>query len=106
MTQIGALLKVRGRRPVLRPPARGRRSSTPGLQYDCTVTETRYRPNAPDEELDVIPACDATLSRIPCWHIEEDLVHCSYTHTDPHEKLVIERGGVIPRRTSTSRRRA
>jgi hypothetical protein len=44
----------------------------------------------------VIPACDATMSQIPCWHVEEDAQRCAYTKTDPHLKLVVERGGQLP----------
>jgi hypothetical protein len=96
MTQIGALLKRTLADPCFELQLADADPETPGVQYDCTVTETRYTANEPDEELDVIPACDATRSRIPCWRIEEDPVHCAYTHTDPHEKLVVERGGQIP----------
>ena len=67
-----------------------------GAQYSCTVTDTRHVPNQPDEELAVLPTCDATKSRIPCWHIEENADRCKFTKTNPHLELVIERGGVIP----------
>lgn len=96
MTQIGALLKRELQDPCFERQLADADLDTPGLQPDCTVTDTRYRANEPDEELAVIPACDATQSRIPCWHIEEDAQHCGYTQTNPHLKLVVERGGVIP----------
>jgi hypothetical protein len=67
-----------------------------GYQYSCTVTDTRHVPGQPDEELAVLPTCDATKSRIPCWHIDEDVATCGFTKTNPHLKLVIERGGEIP----------
>ncbi len=69
---------------------------TDGPQYDCTVVDVRYAANKPPEELAVLPQCDATRSRIPCWHIDEDLEHCSMTPITPHLGLYIERGGVIP----------
>ncbi|HLL24587.1 MAG TPA: hypothetical protein VK427_20790, partial [Kofleriaceae bacterium] len=67
---------------------------TPGPQYDCSVTEVRRRPNAPDEEVGVIPACAG--GRTPCWRVEAAPVECAYTKTDPHQKLVIDRAGVAP----------
>lgn len=69
---------------------------TDGFQYSCTVTDTRRVPGQPDEELAVIPTCDATKSRIPCYQIVEDAQQCSFTKTNPHLKLVIERGGMVP----------
>lgn len=96
MTQIGALLKRTLADPCFGLQLADADLEAPGTQYDCSVVETRYRPNQPDEELRVIPICDATKSRIPCWRIEEDLQHCSYTKTNPHLKLVVERGGEIP----------
>jgi len=65
---------------------------TAGPQYDCTVTEVRRREGEDDLELDVLPACGT--DQFPCWRIEEDATRCSYTHADPHLKLVVERGGV------------
>ncbi|MBA3459605.1 MAG: hypothetical protein H0T46_06575 [Deltaproteobacteria bacterium] len=96
MTQIAALLKGAFQDPCFERQLLDADPQTDGPQYACTVTETRYRPNMPNEELGVIPACDATKSRIPCWHVVEDNVHCSYTKTNPHLKLVVERGGQVP----------
>lgn len=62
--------------------------TTDGIQADCTVTDMRG-----DDELAVIPSC-ASADRIPCWRIEIDEEHCSYTPA--HHKLVIDRGGVVP----------
>ncbi|MBL9019441.1 MAG: hypothetical protein JNL83_34955 [Myxococcales bacterium] len=69
---------------------------TDGAQYSCTVTDTRRVPGQPDEELAVIPTCDATKSRIPCYHIDVDAEQCKHVTTNPKLKLVIERGGVVP----------
>jgi hypothetical protein len=67
--------------------------ATPGPQYECTVTEVRRTPGQPEEELDVLPACDRGAP--PCFRIEEDPVQCSYTAADPHLKLVIERSAAV-----------
>jgi hypothetical protein len=96
ITQIAALLKRTLQDPCFELQLLDADPTQDGLQADCTVTDTRYVPNEPDEELAVIPECDDTKSRIPCWHIEEDAQHCSYTHTNPHLKLVVERGGQVP----------
>lgn len=96
MTQIAALLKRTFADPCFELELADADLTEPGVQFDCTVVDMRYVPNQPPEELAVVPACDATRSRIPCWHIEEDAQHCGYTKTDPHRKLVVERGGVIP----------
>lgn len=61
--------------------------NTDGIQADCTVTDMQG-----DKELAVIPSC--SFNRIPCWRIEVDTDHCGYTAS--HEKLVIDRGGVVP----------
>lgn len=65
---------------------------TEGMQYDCSVTEVRRRPNAPDEQLRTIPRCGT--GALPCWRIEADPVECFYTET--HLKLVVDRSGVVP----------
>ncbi len=96
MTQIGELLKREIVEPCFALQLADADVEQSGTQYDCSVVETRVRPNQPDEELRVIPACDETRSRPPCWRIEEDAQHCAYTKTTPHLKLVIERGGEIP----------
>ncbi|MBA3501177.1 MAG: hypothetical protein M4D80_35065 [Myxococcota bacterium] len=66
----------------------------PGAQYDCSVTEVRRHPNAPDEELRTLPACGS--GQTPCWRIEEAPTECAYTDTSPHLKLAIDRGGQAP----------
>jgi hypothetical protein len=66
----------------------------PGAQYDCSVTEVRRVPNGPDEELRTIPGCGG--GQVPCWRIEEAPVECRFEDTDPHLKLVIDRGGQVP----------
>jgi len=42
----------------------------------------------------VVPPCKG--DRFPCWRIEEDADQCGYTRANPHLKLVVERGGVVP----------
>ena len=65
-----------------------------GAQYDCSVTEVRRHPNAPDEELRILPACGG--GQTPCWRVEEAPTECAYTKTNPHLKLAIDRGGQVP----------
>ena len=96
MLQTAELLKRAFGEPCFKTMPVDADPETPGPQYDCSVVDERYVPNKPPEELAVIPQCDATRSRIPCWHIDEDLEHCSYTTITPHLKLFVERGGVIP----------
>lgn len=96
MTEIAATLKRAFGEPCFETKPADLDPEMAGPQYDCTVVDERYIPNKPPEELAVIPQCDATKSRIPCWHIDEDLEHCSYTPITPHLKLFVERGGVVP----------
>jgi hypothetical protein len=56
--------------------------------YDCSVTEVRRHPNAPDEELRTLPPCGD--GRTPCWRVEEAPTECAYTKTNPHLKLAID----------------
>jgi hypothetical protein len=58
-----------------------------GVQADCSVTDMQG-----DNELAVLPNCSS--GRIPCWRIEIDNEHCG--HTPAHQKLVIDRGSVVP----------
>lgn len=96
LTEIGALIKEAFVDPCFKNQLADVDPATPGAQYECAVTEVRRRPNQPPEELAVVPACDATMSRTPCWRIEADAEKCFYTNIDPHLKLVIERGAQVP----------
>jgi hypothetical protein len=58
-----------------------------GIQADCSVTDMQG-----DKELAVIPSC--SFNEIPCWRIELDAEHCGFTSA--HQKLVIDRGTVVP----------
>jgi hypothetical protein len=60
---------------------------TDGVQADCSVTDMQG-----DTEIGVIPNC--SFNRIPCWRVEIDDLHCG--HTPAHQKLVIDRGSVVP----------
>lgn len=95
LTQIAALLKGVVQDPCFEAQVADLDPETPGLQADCTVSDMRYE-NGEETELAVIPSCEVSGGATPCWRIEEDAVHCSYTHTDPHYKLVVDRGGVVP----------
>ncbi len=91
LTQIGALLKDVVNDPCFDNPLLDADPGTPGAQYDCSVVETRSRPDQTDEEIRVVFPCGQ--GPFPCWRIEEDAVACAYTDTDPHLKLVIDRNG-------------
>ena len=93
MTQIGALLKAEFGDPCFENQLADSDPSTPALDPDCSVSEVKRISGGDDVELDLIPACKQTSGATPCWRVEEDAVSCSYTHTDPHLKLVIDRGG-------------
>ncbi len=96
VTQTAELLKRAFGEPCFLTKPADADPEADGLQYDCTVVDERHVANQPPEELAVIPQCDATKSRIPCWHIDEDVEHCGYTNITPHLKLFVERGGVVP----------
>lgn len=95
LTQVAALLKVVIADPCFEANVADLDPDMPGLQPDCTVSDMRYD-NGQETELAVIPSCAISGGAVPCWRIEEDAVHCAYTNTDPHLKLVVDRGGVIP----------
>ncbi|MEO8554225.1 MAG: hypothetical protein ABI678_29820, partial [Kofleriaceae bacterium] len=95
MSQIGTLLKRKIGDPCFEAQVADLIPETPELDADCTVSDVR-RVGAVDVELAVIPSCRQSANKVPCWHIDEDAVQCGYTHTDPHLKLVIDRGGTIP----------
>jgi hypothetical protein len=94
MVDIGALIKRSLGDPCFAADVADLDPSTPGLQADCTVSDVRVLPDGDVQELSVIPACGT--GKIPCWRIEEDAALCSYTHSDPHYKLVVDRGGAVP----------
>ncbi len=91
LTQIGVLLKNIVVNPCFDNPLADVDPATDGPQYDCTVTEILRTPGKPDEDLRVFQNCGDGV--FPCWRIEEDATHCSFTHTDPHLALVIDRNG-------------
>jgi hypothetical protein len=93
LTQIAALLAKQVRDVCFEYALRDV-DPAPGAQYDCSVTEYRRRPNAADEDLRVLPACEAGTP--PCWRIVEDSAECGWTQTEPHLKLAIDRGGLVP----------
>jgi len=96
LVQVAELLKeVVGNRCFTNQPVDAD-PDAPGPQYDCTVTEVRHVANLPDADLRVLPQCDPARATFPCWHIDEDAEHCSYTAIDPHLALFIERGSENP----------
>jgi hypothetical protein len=60
-----------------------------GVQPDCVVSELidRGKPTATETPL---PACDATQSQLPCWHLTTDATFCG--DAPDHLRLVVERG--------------
>jgi len=64
----------------------------PGLQADCSVSDVQILPDGTEKELGVIPQCGG--GAIPCYRIEVDELHCSYT--DSKLALTVERNGVVP----------
>ena len=94
LTDIAARLKVLFGDPCFESQPADMDPDTAGAQYECTVTEVRHRVGQPDEELRLFPQCGK--GTLPCWHIEEDAAACHYTHTNPHLKLVIDRGTDVP----------
>lgn len=95
LTQIGALVKEVINDPCFDHPLLDADPEVPGPQYDCSIVEFRRIPDGPDQDLRVLPPCDAS-GAVPCWRIVEDPVKCAYTATDPHLKLVIDRGTELP----------
>jgi hypothetical protein len=91
LVQIAALLKRSFGDPCFENQVADMDPSAPGLQPECTVTDVRVA-GGTETELAVLPQC--TGSNIPCWRIEEDAAKCGYTEF--HQKLVIDRGGVVP----------
>ncbi|MFT3695475.1 MAG: VWA domain-containing protein [Kofleriaceae bacterium] len=96
MTQIGALVKKLLVDPCFDQQLADADPSTPELDPDCQISDVQRVTGGADVELAAIPSCKSAPSALPCWHIDEAPVECSYTDTTPHYKLVIERGGVVP----------
>jgi hypothetical protein len=61
--------------------------------YACTVADVVHQ-GQPSEVVTPLPACDATTSVVPCWHVVADAAACPLAAD--HLALVIERGGVAP----------
>lgn len=91
LVQIAALLKRSFGDPCFENEVADVDPATAGLQPDCTVTDVREA-NGVETELAVLPQCSS--GQIPCWRIDVDAQQCSYTQS--HQKLVIDRGGVVP----------
>ena len=96
MTQIGALLKQEFGEPCFKTELADADPSTPELDPDCTVTDVLRVSSGDDVEVAAIPSCRQAPGAVPCWRIDEDAVKCAYTMTNPHRKLMIERGAVVP----------
>ncbi len=64
--------------------------NTPGVQYDCSVSDVTNKGTDQQTET-ILPECDASMSNIPCWHLDPDTAQCG--STDTQLSLVVERGG-------------
>jgi hypothetical protein len=91
LVQIGALLKRSFGDPCFENTVADL-SPDEGLQADCTISDYRRYPDGSTKEIDLIPNC--SFGEIPCWRIEVDAQKCHYTASK--QKLVVDRGGVIP----------
>jgi hypothetical protein len=91
--QIGVLLKRSFGDPCFQGEVADQ-DPAPGLQADCTVSDVQRLPDGTDKELAILPACDATRSNIPCWHLEADADRCYYT--DSKLAIIVERNGAVP----------
>ncbi len=76
--------------------------STPGVQYDCQVSDVRY-PGELRQEETVLKQCSSATpdpSEYPCWRLEVDAMNCADKVTQL--SLVVERGnGSVPTGTHT-----
>jgi hypothetical protein len=59
----------------------------PGIQYDCEASDTQ-RLGQPDQQEQVLPACNASASNAPCWQVRSGSADCS---TGEHAALEIVR---------------
>jgi hypothetical protein len=91
LVQIGALLKRSFGDPCFENTVADL-SPDEGLQADCTISDYRRYPDGESKELATIPNC--SFGQIPCWRIEIDEQECHYTPSK--QKLIVDRGGVIP----------
>ncbi|HTL32881.1 MAG TPA: vWA domain-containing protein [Kofleriaceae bacterium] len=91
LVEIAALLKRSFGDPCFANQVADLDPNAAGLQPECTVTDVREAGGV-ETQLGVLPQC--TGSNIPCWRIEVDAAKCNYTEF--HQKLVIDRGGVVP----------
>lgn len=48
---------------------------TPGDQYDCSVSFVTDQ-GKPTQTEQVVPACNASASNVPCWHLVADPANC------------------------------
>jgi hypothetical protein len=61
--------------------------------YDCSVSDVQGVGKATQTE-QVLAACNASNSNVPCWHIVTDTAQC--TTSPGNLSLKIERGGMAP----------
>jgi hypothetical protein len=93
LVEIAALLKRSFGDPCITDSVADFDPNTAGVQADCTVTDVSVNGSV-ETEIGVIPQCGTAGAAIPCWRIETDAAKC--TLTELHNKLVIDRGGVVP----------
>lgn len=71
---------------------------TEGEQFGCTVSDVQHA-GTPQQTETILPACDATNSVKPCWHIGVDAARC--TTSPKNRMLTIERAMDPPAETHT-----
>ena len=92
LRQIAELLRSVLPDPCIRGTLADVDPNTAGPQYDCSVSDVQnpYKANRVET---IIPACDATMSAKPCWHIVEDTIGCTEA---PNLAIKIERTLIPP----------
>ncbi len=75
---------------------------TPGMQYDCTVSDVRY-PGTDEQEETLISKCESVPPEpgtLPCWEIISEPNYCPDTASQAY--VEVHRGGAnVPRGTHT-----
>jgi len=82
--------------------------TTPGVQTDCVVTETRG-PNSSAPVHTILPTCDnasdpATSTNMPCYAIVEDLAQCADTSSNLSVNIHYADEATVPPDTAISAR--
>ncbi|HEX7838789.1 MAG TPA: hypothetical protein VF469_15035 [Kofleriaceae bacterium] len=96
LEQIGDLLKTALGDPCIKGKLADVDPTTPGPQYDCSVSVVT-EPGQADQMEQILPLCtpqDATATNQPCWHLTTDPANCPRSD---HLKLAVEGVAVLRR---------